>query len=172
MTLSPVNTIPPRLNTPTRALKTILEETYGIPVYQEQILQIANIVAGYSLGEADILRRAIGKKKRSILEKEKNRFIKGASEKGYEKQNAEDIWGFIDKFAGYGFNKSHSASYAMIAYQTAYLKVLYPVEYMAAFLSIESAPPQQPGMSGFPKGSMNASAWASSSYRPTSTGPA
>ncbi len=129
---------PTLIKYPHDSLKTVLEETYGIPVYQEQILQIANIVAGYSLGEADILRRAIGKKKRSILEKEHARFIKGASEKGYSKQTADEIWGFIDKFAGYGFNKSHSASYAMIAYQTAYLKVNYPVEYMAALLSVES----------------------------------
>jgi DNA polymerase-3 subunit alpha len=129
---------PTKIKYPHPSLKSILEETYGIPVYQEQILQIANVFAGYSLGEADILRRAIGKKKKSILDKEKARFVKGASEKGYTKQSAEEIWGFIDKFAGYGFNKSHSASYAMIAYQTAYLKVLYPVEYMAAFLSIES----------------------------------
>ncbi len=129
---------PSKIKYPHESLKQVLEETYGIPVYQEQILQIANVVAGYSLGEADILRRAIGKKKRSILQKEKARFIKGAAEKGFTKKSAEEIWGFIDKFAGYGFNKSHSASYAMIAYQTAYLKVHYPVEYMAALLSIEA----------------------------------
>lgn len=129
---------PSKIKYPHESLKGVLEETYGIPVYQEQILQIANIIAGYSLGEADILRRAIGKKKKSILDKEKARFIKGAGEKGYPKNIAEEIWGFIYKFAGYGFNKSHSASYAMIAYQTAYLKVHYPVEYMAALLTIES----------------------------------
>jgi len=119
-------------------LKPVLEETYGIPVYQEQVLQIANVFAGYSLGEADILRRAIGKKKRYILEKEKKRFIRGAAEKGYTEKKAAEIWNFIDKFAGYGFNKAHSASYAMIAYQTAYMKANYPVEYMAALLSIEA----------------------------------
>lgn len=129
---------PEKIKYPHPDLKPVLEETYGIPVYQEQILQIANVIAGYSLGEADILRRAIGKKKRSILEKEYARFLKGAVERGYDKKKAEEIWGFIDKFAGYGFNKSHSASYAMIAYQTAYLKANYPVEYMAALLSIES----------------------------------
>jgi DNA polymerase III subunit alpha len=102
------------------------------------VLQIANVFAGYSLGEADILRRAIGKKKKSILDKEKQNFIKGAAAKGYTKKDAEKIWGFIDKFAGYGFNKAHSASYAMIAYQTAYMKVNYPVEYMAALLTTES----------------------------------
>lgn len=128
-----------KIKYPHPSLKTVLEETYGIPVYQEQILQIANIVAGYSLGEADILRRAIGKKKRSILDKERARFVKGAIERGYTKDKALEIWGFIDKFAGYGFNKSHSASYAMIAYQTAYMKALYPIEYMAALLSIESS---------------------------------
>jgi DNA polymerase-3 subunit alpha len=128
-----------KIKYPHPSLKTVLEETYGIPVYQEQILQIANIVAGYSLGEADILRRAIGKKKRSILDKERARFVKGAADRGYSKEKALEIWGFIDKFAGYGFNKSHSASYAMIAYQTAYMKALYPIEYMAALLSIESS---------------------------------
>lgn len=129
---------PNKIKYPHKDLKPVLEETYGIPVYQEQVLQIANVFAGYSLGEADILRRAIGKKKKSILDKEKKRFIKGAEKIGYAAKSAEKIWGFIDKFAGYGFNKSHSASYAMIAYQTAYMKALYPVEYMAALLSIES----------------------------------
>lgn len=129
---------PTNIKYPHKDLKHVLEETYGIPVYQEQVLQIANVFAGYSLGEADILRRAIGKKKKSILDKEKKRFIIGAQDKGYTTKDATKIWGFIDKFAGYGFNKSHSASYAMIAYQTAYLKVLFPVEYMAALLSIES----------------------------------
>ena len=119
-------------------LKPILEETYGIIVYQEQVLQIANVMAGYSLGEADILRRAIGKKKKSIMDKEKKRFIKQAQEKGYSKKTAENVWAFIERFASYGFNKSHSASYAMIAYQTAYLKANYPVEYMTALMSAES----------------------------------
>lgn len=129
---------PTKIKYPHPDLKPVLEETYGIPVYQEQVLQIANVFAGYSLGEADILRRAIGKKKKSILDKEKKRFIKGAAEKGYAKADAENIWGFIEKFAGYGFNKAHSASYAMIAYQTAYMKANYPVEYMAALLTTES----------------------------------
>ena len=127
-----------KIQYPHRDLKPVLEETYGIPVYQEQVLQIANVFAGYSLGEADILRRAIGKKKKSILDKEKKRFVTGAQEKGYTAKDAEKIWGFIDKFAGYGFNKAHSASYALIAYQTAYLKVNFPVEYMTALLSVES----------------------------------
>ena len=119
-------------------LKEVLEETYGIPVYQEQVLQIANVIAGYSLGEADILRRAIGKKKKSIMDKEKKKFADGAKKKGYTDAIAKKIWSFIDKFAGYGFNKAHSVSYAMIAYETAYMKLNYPLEYMTALLSIES----------------------------------
>jgi DNA polymerase-3 subunit alpha len=129
---------PEKIKYPHPSLQPVLEETYGIPVYQEQILQIANIVAGYSLGEADILRRAMGKKKKSIMDQEHARFIKGSIERGYPKEKAEEIWGFCERFAGYGFNKSHSASYAMIAYQTAYLKTHYPVEYMAALLTIEA----------------------------------
>lgn len=120
-------------------LKPILGPTYGVLVYQEQVLQIANVMAGYSLGEADILRRAIGKKKKSLLDENRDRFIKQAITKGYEKKVLEEIWGFIEAFANYGFNKAHAASYAMIAYQTAYLKANYPVEYMAALISIESA---------------------------------
>ncbi|MBD3250745.1 MAG: DNA polymerase III subunit alpha [Candidatus Pacebacteria bacterium] len=124
---------------PHPSLKPILEETYGIMVYQEQILQIANVMAGYSLGEADILRRAIGKKKKKLLDKNRQRFIKQAVEKGYEAQTAEKVWGFIEAFANYGFNKSHAASYGMISYQTAYLKAHYPVQYMAALMSVESS---------------------------------
>lgn len=120
------------------SLEPVLKETYGIMVYQEQILQIANVMAGYSLGEADILRRAIGKKKKSLLDENKKRFIKQSVDKGYEKEIAEKVWGFIEAFANYGFNKSHAACYAMIAYQTAYLKANYPVEYMTALMSVES----------------------------------
>ncbi|HUW21949.1 MAG TPA: DNA polymerase III subunit alpha [Candidatus Bathyarchaeia archaeon] len=119
-------------------LKPILEETYGIAVYQEQILQIANVMGGYSLGEADILRRAIGKKKKAIMTREKNRFIKRAMEAKYENSVAENVWGLIERFAGYGFNKAHSTSYAMIAYQTAYFKAHFPVEFVAALLTVES----------------------------------
>lgn len=129
---------PENIKYPHPDLKPILEETYGIAVYQEQVLQIANVMAGYSLGEADILRRAIGKKAASIMRKEKKRFIKQAQEKNYSKAIAEKVWGFVDKFAGYGFNKAHSASYAMIAYQTAYMKVNFPIEYMTALMSAES----------------------------------
>lgn len=120
-------------------LKPILSSTYGIMVYQEQILQIANKIAGYSLGEADILRRAIGKKKKKYLDENKKRFIEQAVERGYERATLEKIWEYIEKFANYGFNKAHAASYAMISYQTAYLKANYPVEYMTALMSTESA---------------------------------
>ena len=119
-------------------LKPILEETYGIAVYQEQCLQIANVMGGYSLGEADILRRAIGKKKRSIMTRERNKFVKRAQDLKYKKEIAEKVFNFIEKFAEYGFNKAHSTSYAMIAYQTAYLKAHYPVEFMAALLTAEA----------------------------------
>ncbi len=123
---------------PHPSLEPILKETYGIMVYQEQILQIANVMAGYSLGEADILRRAIGKKKKSLLDENKKGFIKQSVDKGYKKEIAEKVWGFIEAFANYGFNKSHAACYALIAYQTAYLKAHFPVEYMTALMSVES----------------------------------
>jgi len=119
-------------------LKLILEETYGIVVYQEQVLKIANVIAGYSLGEADILRRAMGKKSAATMHKESKKFIDKAVEKGYQESLATEIWSFVERFAGYGFNKAHAASYAMIAYQTAYMKANYPVEYMAAFMSAET----------------------------------
>lgn len=130
---------PSSIQYPHPSLEPVLKETYGVMVYQEQILQIANLMAGYSMGEADILRRAIGKKKKSLLDENKKRFIKQSVEKGYEKSVAEKVWGFIEAFANYGFNKAHAASYAMIAYQTAYLKANYPVEYMTALMSVEAA---------------------------------
>jgi len=120
------------------ALKPILAPTYGVAVYQEQCMQIANKVAGYSMAEADNLRRAIGKKKHSIMQIEKKKFIAGAAKNNYSKEVADKIWGFIEKFVGYGFNIPHSVSYAMIAYQTAYMKIKYPVEYMTAMLTAES----------------------------------
>ncbi|NMC36250.1 DNA polymerase III subunit alpha, partial [Candidatus Beckwithbacteria bacterium] len=120
---------PDRIHYPHDDLKPILAETYGIAVYQEQCLQIANVMAGYSLGEADILRRAIGKKKIEIMKKEKKKFFDGTKKKGYTEKIADTVWGYIEKFAGYGFNKAHSASYGMIAYQTAWMKVHYPVEF-------------------------------------------
>lgn len=130
---------PEKIQYPDESLKPILEETYGVMVYQEQILQIANVMAGYSLGEADILRRAIGKKKKKLLDENKKRFIEQSVAKGYRQETADKVWGFIEAFANYGFNKAHATSYAMIAYQTAYLKANYPVEYMTALMSVESA---------------------------------
>lgn len=119
-------------------LKPILSETYGIAVYQEQCMQIANVMAGYTLAEADNFRKAIGKKKPELMKKEKEKFIKGCLAKKYSKKTAEDVFALIEKFVGYGFNKSHSASYALIAYQTAYMKTHFSVEFMTALLTAES----------------------------------
>ncbi len=120
-------------------LQPILEPTYGIGIYQEQILQIARIFAGFSLGEADILRRAIGKKIKEELDAQREKFISGATGKGYDKQLAQEIFDdVITPFAGYGFNKSHAAGYARVAYETAYLKAHYPTEFMAALLSADA----------------------------------
>jgi DNA polymerase-3 subunit alpha len=116
-------------------LEEILKPTYGIMVYQEQIMQAAQIMAGYSLGAADLLRKAMGKKLLDVMEKEKVKFIKGAIEKGVDKDNAEAVFSVMEKFASYGFNRSHSAAYSVVAYQTAYLKAHYPAEYMAAVLT-------------------------------------
>jgi DNA polymerase-3 subunit alpha len=118
-------------------LEPILKDTYGVIVYQEQVMQIASALAGYSLGEADLLRRAMGKKKPEEMAKQKERFMRGAEEKRVPKAKAEKIFDLMAKFAEYGFNKSHSAAYALISYQTAYLKAHYPVEYMAALLTSE-----------------------------------
>ena len=120
-------------------LEEIFRETYGIGVYQEQILQLARTFAGYSLGEADLLRRAIGKKIKSELDAQREKFIKGAVENGYEEKLATKIFeDVIMPFAGYGFPKAHAAGYARIAYETAYLKTHYPVEFMAALLSSDA----------------------------------
>lgn len=120
-------------------LKPILKPTYGIGIYQEQILEIARSFAGYSLGEADMLRRAIGKKIKSELDAQREKFIEGSIAKGYEKKLAQKIFDdVITPFAGYGFNKSHAAGYARIAYETAYLKANYPTEFMAALLSSDA----------------------------------
>ncbi|MGE5579311.1 MAG: DNA polymerase III subunit alpha [Bacillota bacterium] len=116
-------------------LEPILRETYGVLVYQEQILQIAAVIAGFTLGQADILRRAVGKKKREILVESEDAFLRGAAEKGVPSSVAKQIFDLILKFANYGFSKNHAAPYALIAYQTAYLKAHYPVEFMAALLS-------------------------------------
>ncbi len=119
------------------SLKVILEPTYGIIIYQEQVMQIAQTLAGFSAGEADILRRAMGKKKRAELEEQKERFVNGAVNKGIKKDLATYIFTKIEPFAEYGFNKSHAAAYALIAYQTAYLKTYYKEEFIAATMSTE-----------------------------------
>ena len=116
-------------------LEELLKPTYGIMVYQEQIMQTAQIMAGYSLGAADLLRKAMGKKKIDVMEKEKAKFLQGASDKGVDKENAEAVFAVMEKFASYGFNRSHAAAYTVVAYQTAYLKAHYPAEYMAAVLT-------------------------------------
>ena len=118
-------------------LKEILEETYGVIVYQEQVMQISNRLAGYSLGEADILRRAMGKKKAEEMAAQRERFLKGGKANGHNAKKIEKIFDLMEQFAGYGFNKSHSAAYAYLAYVTAYLKAHYPLEFMSALLTSE-----------------------------------
>ena len=119
-------------------LKELLEETYGVIVYQEQVMQISNRLAGYSLGDADLLRRAMGKKNAEDMAKQRERFIAGALERGFPQKKIEKIFDLMEQFAGYGFNKSHSAAYAYLAYVTAYLKAHYPVDFMAALLTSET----------------------------------
>ena len=120
---------------PHELLEEILKPTFGIMVYQEQIMQAAQIMGGFTLGKADILRRAMGKKKMDVMAAMKKEFVAGAEEKGIDKKNAEEVFGVMQEFAKYGFNRSHSAAYSVIAYQTAYLKAHYPAEYMAAVLT-------------------------------------
>jgi len=117
------------------ALKNILIATYGVILYQEQVIKIAQVLAGYSLGTADLLRRAMGKKKPEEMAKQREVFVEGAKQRGVEDRAATEIFDLMEKFAGYGFNKSHSAAYALIAYQTAWLKTHYPADFMAAVLS-------------------------------------
>ncbi|MBI2852224.1 MAG: DNA polymerase III subunit alpha [Chloroflexi bacterium] len=119
---------------PHPALKPILEETYGVIVYQEQVLFIVQALAGYSLGQADIFRKAMGKKIAEVMQKEKKNFLDGAIKKGFSPEVAAEVFALIEPFAGYAFNKAHAFSYALIAYQTAYLKANYPAEYLAALL--------------------------------------
>jgi DNA polymerase-3 subunit alpha len=119
-------------------LKDILEETYGVIVYQEQVMQIANRVAGYSLGEADLLRRAMGKKKAEEMAAQRERFLNGALEREYPKHKVIKLFDLMEQFAGYGFNKSHSAAYGFVAFLTAYLKAHHPIYFMAALLSSET----------------------------------
>ena len=122
---------------PHKLLEEVLEETYGVIVYQEQVMEAARVLAGFTLGQADILRRAMGKKKKEEMEEQREIFVKGCEKNNILPKNAEQIFDLINQFAEYGFNKSHSAAYALISYQTAYLKTYYPEHFMAAVLSSE-----------------------------------
>ncbi|WP_292064133.1 DNA polymerase III subunit alpha [Brevundimonas sp. UBA7664] len=119
------------------SLTEVLTETYGVIIYQEQVMKIAQVLAGYSLGEADLLRRAMGKKKKEEMDFQRARFIAGASEKGVSEEQSGGIFDLVAKFAGYGFNKSHAAAYALISFQTGWLKANHPVEFMAASMSLD-----------------------------------
>jgi DNA polymerase III subunit alpha len=123
-------------------LEEILKDSLGVIVYQEQVMRIANVLASYSLGEADLLRRAMGKKNAQAMDEQRERFVTGAAALGYPKGPVGEIFELMAKFSGYGFNKSHSAAYAWVAYQTAYLKTHYPVEFMAALLTAETSKPE------------------------------
>ena len=123
-------------------IEPMLKETLGVIVYQEQVMQIANVLSSYSLGEADLLRRAMGKKDPKEMAKQRDRFMSGAAALGHPKSVVGEIFDQMEKFSGYGFNKSHSAAYALVAYQTAYLKTHYPVEFMAALLTTETSKPE------------------------------
>ena len=123
-------------------LEALLKETLGVIVYQEQVMQISNVLAGYSLGEADLLRRAMGKKDPAEMARQRNRFVQGALDKKFPQKTIEHIFELMERFAGYGFNKSHSAAYALLAYHTAYLKTHYAKEFMAALLTSEVSKPE------------------------------
>ena len=118
-------------------IQPILEETYGVIIYQEQVMKIAQVLSGYSLGEADLLRRAMGKKIKKEMDEQKSRFVEGAVDNGVDRGRAEYIFELVARFAGYGFNKSHAAAYALLAYQTAYLKANHPVEFLAASMTLD-----------------------------------
>src|ERR1700720_241116 len=118
-------------------LESLLKDTYGVMTYQEQVMQIAQVLAGYSLGSADLLRRAMGKKIASEMEAQRQLFFEGAAARGVERARAELIFDQMAKFAGYGFNKPHAAAYALVTYQTAYLKANYPVEFLAALMTLD-----------------------------------
>ena len=126
-----------RVEYPHPMLESILAPTYGIPVYQEQVMQMAQVMGGFTLGGADLLRRAMGKKDHAKMAKEKEKFVDGAAQNGVDQKKAEEVFDMMAKFAGYGFNKSHSAAYSIVAYHTAYLKAHYPAEFMAAVLTTE-----------------------------------
>jgi DNA polymerase-3 subunit alpha len=123
-------------------LEGILKETLGVIVYQEQVMRISNVLASYSMGEADVLRKSMGKKNMAEMARQRDRFVNGAAAAGHPKATASEIFAQMDKFGGYGFNKSHAAAYALLAYQTAYLKTHYPVEFMAALLTSETSKPE------------------------------
>jgi DNA polymerase-3 subunit alpha len=118
-------------------LEEVLKETFGVIVYQEQVMQAAQLLAGYSLGQADLLRRAMGKKIRSEMQAQRAEFVKGATERGVDRAQADAIFDLLERFAEYGFNKSHAAAYALVAYQTAYMKANYPVEFLAASMTLD-----------------------------------
>src|SRR6202166_3813525 len=120
------------------ALEPILADTYGVIAYQEQVMRISNVLAGFTLGEADILRKAMGKKNPEVMATQRDRFIDGAKRRGITERKATRVFELMEHFAGYGFNKSHSTAYAFLAYQTAYLKANYPWHFAAALLTIES----------------------------------
>ena len=120
------------------ALEPILAETYGVIAYQEQVMRISNVLAGFTLGEADILRKAMGKKNPEAMAKQRGKFLEGAKKLGVNEKKAAHVFDLMEHFAGYGFNKSHSTAYAYLAYQTAYLKANYPWHFAAALLTIES----------------------------------
>jgi len=128
---------------PDPALASILEETYGVIVYQDQVLFIVQALAGYSLGQADIFRKAMGKKIAEVMKKEKRNFVAGARKRGFSNEVADEVFALIEPFAGYAFNKAHSVSYALIAYQTAYLKANFPAEYITAFLVTHADQPEK-----------------------------
>src|SRR6201996_3622164 len=123
-------------------LEPLLKETLGVIVYQEQVMQISNVIGGYSLGGADLLRRAMGKKDPAEMAKQRDIFMAGAAAKKFPKDRAGELFDLMEKFAGYGFNKSHSAAYSLLAYHTAWLKTHYPVEFMAALLTSETSKPE------------------------------
>jgi DNA polymerase-3 subunit alpha len=122
---------------PHHTLESVLSETFGIIVYQEQVMEVAKVLAGYSLGDADLLRRAMGKKIKAEMDAQRGRFVRGCVERGLDLEHAEEIFDLLAKFADYGFNKSHAAAYALISYQTAYLKANYPGEFLAASMTME-----------------------------------
>ncbi|MEZ5815770.1 MAG: DNA polymerase III subunit alpha [Hyphomicrobiaceae bacterium] len=124
---------------PHELIKPILEETYGVIIYQEQVIQIAQVMGGYTLGQADLLRRAMGKKDKNEMARQQARFVEGAIKNGVKKEDATYIFELVDKFAGYGFNKSHAAAYALVSYHTAYLKANYREEFLAASMTLDMA---------------------------------